>query len=121
MYRPADPATRLQFTAALRDLADTLDANPAIPIPPYGDELTVCMNSAEEGGIAQVRQAARALGATVTDETRHGGHCYTQRSFGPLRYHIVSIPDTCMARHQALWSYADSVDPADHNPHQATL
>jgi hypothetical protein len=69
------------------------------------------MNSTEEGGAVQVRHAARALGAPVTDETSHGGHCYTQKSFGPLLYRIVSIPDTCMARHQALWSYAGSVDP----------
>ena len=111
MSRPADPQTRLEFIAGLRALADTLAANPAIPVPPYGDRLIVNLNSAEEGGCLQVRQAARALGATVTDETRHGGHCYTQKAFGPLVYHIASIPETCLARNRALWSYAGSVSP----------
>src|SRR5262249_21210646 len=107
--------------AGLHSLADFLAANPAIPIPAHGDVITVPLDSVEEGGAFQVRQAARALGATAVDETSYGGHFYTERSFGPLSYRIVSIPDICMARHQALWSYAGSVDPGHHNPHQATL
>jgi hypothetical protein len=71
------------------------------------------MNSPEEGGSFQVRQAAQLLGVAVTDDTRHGGHYYADRSFGPLLYRVVSIPDTCMARHNALWSYAGAVSPED--------
>jgi len=120
MSGSTDPATRAQFIAGLRDLADYLAANPAIPIPAYGDQITVNVNSTEDGGCFQVRQAARLLAAAVTDQTRGGGHFYTERSFGPLTYHVVAIPDSCMARHQALWSYAGSVDPGD-QPYPATL
>jgi hypothetical protein len=121
MSRSADPQARLEFIAGLRALADYLAVNPAVPVPPHGDLITVPLDSIEEGGAFQVRQAARALGATVVDETSYGGHFYTERSFGLLGYRIVSIPDTCLARHQALWSYAGSVDPDYHDPHQATL
>ena len=120
MSGSTDPATRAQLIAGLRDLADYLAANPTIPIPRYGDQITVNVNSTEDGGCVQVRQAARLLAAAVTDQTRGGGHFYTERSFGPLTYRVVAIPDTCMARHQALWSYAGSVDPTD-PAHQATL
>jgi len=121
MSRPADPQARLEFIAGLRALADYLAANPAVPTPLHGDVITVHLDSTEEGGAVQVRQAARALGATVADETSYGGHFYTERSFGRIGYRIVSIPDTCMARHRAPWSYAGSVDPDDHAPQQATL
>jgi hypothetical protein len=120
MSGSTDPATRDQFITGLRDLADYLAANPTLPVPAYGDQITVNVNSTEDGGCFQVRQAARLLAAAVTDQTRGGGHFYTEKSFGPLTYRVVAIPDTCMARHRALWSYAGSVNPAEPAP-QATV
>jgi hypothetical protein len=120
MYSSADPDTRRQFIAGLRALADYLAANPAVPVPPHGEEITVHVNSTEEGGRIQVRRAARLLGVAVTDNTRCDGHFYAEKSFGPLAFRVLSIPDTCMARHHALWSYAGSVLPDDQTK-QATL
>jgi hypothetical protein len=114
MFYCTDPQTRDQFIAGLRNLADYLAAHPAIPVPRHGEQIVVNVNSPEEGGHAQVRHAAGLLAATVTDQTRYGGHLYTDKAFGPLIYHVVSIPDACMARHEALWSYAGSVVPNGH-------
>src|SRR5215470_9382133 len=114
MSHTTDPQARDQFIAGLRNLADYLAANPAIPVPLHGDQILVHVNSPEEGGCYQVRQAARSLGTTVTDETRGGGHFYTERSFGPLAFRVVSIPEVCIARHEAVWSYTGSVIPNGH-------
>ena len=120
MFRYADSDQRLAFIAGLRALADFLTANPAIPVPPHGEEITLHLDAAEDGGCTQVRRLAQLLNAHVTDETAHDGHCYATRSFGPLTYRVVSIPNSRMARHQALWSYEGCVQPADPT-HQAPL
>jgi hypothetical protein len=112
MFNSAGPAERAKFIAGLRALADYLATNPAIPVPPHGDDIIVHVDAAEDGGLIQVRQLARQLQATVIDETAHDGHCYAARSFGPVCYRVVSIPNSRMARHQAFWSYAGCVDPA---------
>lgn len=111
MNQPADTAARAEFITGLRELADYLARNPEVPVPPYGNCLLVNVNSTEEGGAFQVREAARALGTPVRDETATGGHYYTQKPFGPLEYRVVSIPDSCMARHLALSTYRGVVDP----------
>ena len=112
MFPSADTDQRAAFIAGLHALADYLATNPAIPVPPYGEEITFHVDAAEDGGCHQVRQLARLLGARVTDETAHDGHCYATRSFGPLSYRVVSIPNSRMARHRALWSYDGCVTPA---------
>lgn len=112
MYHHADTPGRAAFIAGLRELADFLAANPAIPAPPFGADILLHVDAAENGGRVQVRQLARLLHATVVDDTPHDGHCYTSRSFGPLTYRIVSIPHSRMARYHALWSYQGCVQPA---------
>lgn len=119
MHNATNLAARLQFIAGLHALADYLAANPAIPVSSHGDQIIVSVNSPEEGGRAQVHHAARLLGATVTDHTRHGGHLYAEKAFGSLIFRVVSIPEACMARHEALWSYEGSVLPNGHTASDA--
>jgi hypothetical protein len=112
MFSYAHGAGRLEFIAGLHALADYLAAHPGIPVPPHGADILLHVDAAEDGGCLQVRQIARQLQASVTDETPHDGHCYATRSFGPLAYRVISIPHSRMARHQALWSYDGCIDPA---------
>jgi len=121
MSTSAGPTVRAEFIAGLRALADYLATHPQIPVPPYGEDMTFHVDAAEDGGCEQVRQIARHLGATVVDETAHDGHCYAVRSFGPLSYRVVSIPNSRMARHQALWSYNGCVTPATPPASQPTV
>jgi hypothetical protein len=51
------------------------------------------------------------LGATITDETRNGGHLTATRLFGPIGYTVVSIPATVMAAHHADATYSGCVTP----------
>lgn len=111
MFSYADETGRAAFITGLRALADYLDAHSAIPVPPHGTDILLHVSAAEEGGRIQVRQLARQLGATVTDETPYGGHCHAARSFGPVSYRVLSIPNTCMAASKALWSYHGCVQP----------
>ena len=89
-----DPGAKARFTRALRDLADYLDQNLAIPVPKTGETITVHASSADYGGRAQVDHIAGLLGAGIRDETAHGGHYWAVRQFGPIGYEIVAISDT---------------------------
>jgi hypothetical protein len=89
-----DPGAKARFTGALRELADYLDRNPAIPVPKTGATVTLHASSAGNGGRAQVDHLARLLDTGIRDETAHGGHYWTVRQFGPIGYEIAAIPDT---------------------------
>ena len=58
-YYTTDPGAKGRFTRALRELADYLDQNTAIPVPKTGETVTVHANSADYGGRAQVDHIAR--------------------------------------------------------------
>jgi hypothetical protein len=106
-----DPRAKGRFVRSLRDLADYLDQNIAIPVPETGACLTLHASSAENGGRAQVDYLARLMNAEVTDDTADGGHYWAVRNFGPIGYEIVAIPDLVMAAHDALMSYRDCITP----------
>jgi hypothetical protein len=86
-----DPGARGRFIRALRDLADYLDRNLAIPVPKTGETITVHASPTGSGGRAQVDHIAGLLHAEVRDETAHGGHYWAVRQFGPIGYEIVAI------------------------------
>jgi hypothetical protein len=106
-----DPATRSQYIAGLRELADFLDAHPNVPVPRYGTTITVNADSTDDGGKAQVDAASRQLGAPVHDDTEDSGHYSTIRAFGRIGYDVVAISDAAMERHHAHYSYLGSVTP----------
>src|SRR5438105_2201701 len=64
MYYSIEPENRAEFISALRDLADFLAANPAVPVPLNGDVITLHASGYEDGGRAQVDHIARLLGIT---------------------------------------------------------
>ncbi|MGD0936116.1 MAG: hypothetical protein ABR922_16280 [Streptosporangiaceae bacterium] len=74
MYYSTQPAIREQFITGLRELAAYLDAHPAMPVPTYGTDISVHTDHTEDGGRGQVAHIAAMLGATITDDTRNGGH-----------------------------------------------
>jgi len=118
MFSYADTDQRSRFIAGLHALASYLADHPAIPVPCHGADILFNVDIAEDGGCLQVRQIARQLAVTVSDETRYGGHCTASKSFGPISYTVVSIPNSRMARLDALWSYYGCVQP-DNTPRGA--
>ena len=106
-----DPGIRQAFITGLRDLADHLDAHPAIPVPRYGAEIILSASSTDDGGCAQVDHFARRLGATADNSIANDGHYEAVRCFGPVGYRMVAISDATMARHCAWASYSGCVTP----------
>jgi hypothetical protein len=88
----ADPAVRARFTRSLRDLADYLDHHPAVPVPAFGATLTMYATPGDDGH-AQVNHIAKLMDTGPHDETGHHGYYRATRSFGPIGYEIVAIPD----------------------------
>ena len=106
-----EPSARAAFTTGLRDLATYLETHPGVPVPSLGANISLHVAATEDGGRGQVAHIAAQLAATVTDETRHGGHLTATRLFGPVSYTVVSIPATVMAAHHARDSYYGCVTP----------
>jgi hypothetical protein len=106
-----DPGAKGRFIRSLRELADYLDRNIAVPVPAYGASILLHASSADDGGRAQVDRIATLLGADVNDDTALGGHYWAVRAFGPIGYEIVAITDSYSATFHALMSYDGSVIP----------
>jgi hypothetical protein len=111
MYYSTGIKDRVEFITALYDLARFLDIHPDVPVPLFGDQITLNADSFDNGGKAQVDHIARLLGAAITDDTTNGGHYRAVRQFGPLSYEAVAIPEACIARYDAEHSYRGCVTP----------
>ena len=109
------PEHRAAYISGLRQLADYLQANPVLPVPPYTASITVHADSTENGGRAQVKAVAAILGVPVEDETAEVGHYRAERDFGPVTYCAISISDARMALYKALDSYSGCVTPDAEN------
>ena len=110
---PGDLLTRGKVITGLRQLADYLDAHPAIPVGTYGWDLNIYPDRGDGDGAAraEVDRIAALLGVQVRDDTGRGGHYTAARTFGLICYRAVHIPQTRMAEHEALMSYSDCVTP----------
>jgi hypothetical protein len=105
-----DPATRTAYISALRELADYLTANPAIPVPSSGTA-SVRVNDPADGGCGQVDRIAELLGTPVEDGLTSSGYYQTKRNFGPVEYVAWTVTDMAVARNQAHNTYWGCVTP----------
>ncbi len=102
-------STRTEFIAALRDLADFLVANPAIPVPPYTEYIRIFPDGASDAERrAGVDRLAALLDTTPADKN---GHYIAIRRFGPLLYEAIAISDAARDAHNAEMSYSGGVTP----------
>jgi hypothetical protein len=111
---PGDLLTRSKAITGLRQLADYLEAHPAIPVAPFGWDLHIYTDRDEDDAAAraEVDRIAAVLGVQVRDDTGRGGHYMAARTFGLISYAAVHIPTRQMAEHRALMTYRDCVTPA---------
>ena len=80
----------------------TWTATPAVPVPTHRDRHHLsAQTTPKTADVARSSTSPPMLGATVTDDTRQGGHLTATRMFGPIGYTVVSIPATVMAAHRA--------------------
>ncbi|MCC9307720.1 hypothetical protein LN042_11530 [Kitasatospora sp. RB6PN24] len=77
--------TRAQFTTALRQFADWLDANPQYDVP-TGQKFLLCLLTN-----APVREFAERHGLDVSADAE--GNLSTRLNFGPLVYEVYGYVD----------------------------
>lgn len=106
----ANPQLRAALIAGLRDLADFIEANPAVPVPSYvSARISIPAPGADDDEKrAFVDSAAAALGTTAA-YAAPSGHYTTGRTFGPVGFEVFMIPAAAHARHDALDSYRHSI------------
>ena len=104
---------RGEYIAGLRELADYLEAHPAIPVPTVVPQVTVYTGTdthtgGDGVGRAIVDQAAATFGTGV--HVSSSGHREAARKFaGGLAYRVLHIPDAAMAEHDARQSYTGNI------------
>ena len=98
MNHYANPEERARVFAGLRDLADFLDQNEQIPAPRFADLLVFPPNGSDTEMFAAIDVIAEHIGTTASDADSPAGHYSAVRSFGPVLYRAVAIPQA--ARHK---------------------
>lgn len=107
---PGDLFARHQVITGLRALADFLEANPAVPVPEYGETFDVFPRDCDDDcSAALVDHVAALLGVETDDARPHGGHYTATRSFGRMTYRIIHVPDRSRRRHEAHMSYHHNI------------
>jgi hypothetical protein len=114
---PGDLLHRAKVISGLRQLADWLDAHADVPVCPFGWDLSIYPQFADDADrAAEVDRIAAILGVEVTDQTGEGGHYIAARSFGLITYEAVYVPRRRRDACNALMSYSGCVTPADPDP-----
>jgi hypothetical protein len=108
---PGDLLARTRTVNGLRELADFLQANPAVPVHDYGWTFSIYGRRGVPDAYqrAEVDHIAELLGVQVRDETARGGHYYASRSFGLITYEAVHISAQRVAAYEAETSYRDNI------------
>lgn len=89
---PASSLSRSRIVCGLRELADYLDRNPAVPVHEDGwDLLVFTYGGTQECGRAEVDQVAAALGVAADADTPHDGLYTATKAFGPITYHFIHL------------------------------
>lgn len=113
MRTTPDPDDRAALIAGLRGLADFLEANPAVPVPPAWTS-AACISVLPPHDVddderrAFVDAFAAALGVEAADKDG-SGHYKATRKFGPIEYESFAISTEASERHKARNSYASVI------------
>lgn len=88
----ADDKQRIRLIAGLRDLADYLEQNLRVPVPPRADILVFPAEASDAEMFAEIDTIAEMIGSTASDTDSPHGHYSAVRNFGPVQYRAVAIP-----------------------------
>ena len=104
---------RAAALASLRDLVDYLTAHPDVPVPWHINvRVYPDLGAGDDAERAGVDRIAELLGAPAYEVDTGSGHFVAERSWGPVTYSAIAIPDRAMTAHHALMSYSDNFDAA---------
>ena len=89
---PTNSLPRSRIVRGLRELANYLDRNPAVPVHEDGwDLLVFAHGETQESGRAEVDQVAAALGVAAAAGNPHDGLYAATKTFGPISYHFIHL------------------------------
>jgi hypothetical protein len=100
-----DPQARAAFVADLRALADFLADHGDVPVPQYETDVTVYPGGTDDDKRAEVDRIAASLGTRPADQV---GLYRAVKSFGPVTYQAVLLPEAKLAATEALMSYSSA-------------
>ncbi|MEV0997066.1 hypothetical protein [Nonomuraea sp. NPDC050202] len=103
-----DSTVRAEFIAGLRALARFLADNPKVPVPSYGETISVHASGTDQEQCAAVDRVADLIGAPASG----GTHYQTTRDFGPITYCAVAVSEQAMNEYTAALSYRGAVTTA---------
>jgi hypothetical protein len=83
---------RARLIAGLRDLAEFLDRNPAVPAPYRADMFVFPPVGSDAEMFAEIDAIAEQIGTTASDADSPSRHYSAYRNFGPVQYRAVAIP-----------------------------
>jgi hypothetical protein len=88
----ANSEERADLITGLRDLANFLDRNPAVPVPRRTDVLVFPPLGGDAEMFAEIDKIAGQIGATASGADSPADHYVAVRDFGPVQYRAVAIP-----------------------------
>jgi hypothetical protein len=94
----ADDKQRIRLIAGLRDLADYLEQNLHVPVPPRADVLVFPAEASDAEMFAEIDTIAEMIGSTASDGDSPHGHYSAVRNFGPVQYRAIAIPHGARAK-----------------------
>lgn len=107
---------RTELLAQARDLIAWLEAHPEVPVAKIEARYSV-RGESDEAELAELAQISAAAGLPITgmhgEDPSEGDHQYVRHGgwFDFASYQATAIPSANMARHEALYSYSDCVEP----------
>ncbi|MEU1388500.1 MULTISPECIES: hypothetical protein [unclassified Nonomuraea] len=102
---------RRELINGLLNLAIFLETHPDVPAPPGVTLHHFPDHEADEDMRADIDQIAALIGSPIEFEDSPYGHYATSVHFGPVEYRAVAILAAAKARHDALNSYRDCIQP----------
>jgi hypothetical protein len=103
---------RDRFITGLRDLADFLEQENAVPAPRWASAMFFSAASTDDEQRRDIHRIAALIGRDIEDRTAEHGHYTTSRDFGSVQYRAVAIPASSAAYHAARLSYSENIVPA---------
>ena len=94
----ADDKQRIRLIVGLRDLANYLEQDPRVPVPPRADVLVFPAEASDAEMFAEIDAIAEMIGSTASDVDSPHGHYSAVRNFGSVQYRAVAIPHSARKR-----------------------
>jgi hypothetical protein len=88
MIHEGSPERRIAYIAALRDLADWLEATPDVPVGISDEHLQLSTHGTEEQRLQDMWDMAAVFGSAPVDPYGDGTHLEVGKQFGPVKYFV---------------------------------